>query len=62
MRMDSFVSDGVESLVRLTKYARNFPFSSDYSLGVSEAPRHNATSSVIRGYLGTEERQPEIET
>ena len=64
MRMDSLVSDGVESLVRLTKYRRDFPFSSDYSLGVSGAPRHTATSSVIQelGYLGTEERQPGIET
>jgi hypothetical protein len=48
MRMDSFVSDGVESLVRLTKYRPDFPFSSDYSFGVSGAPRHNTTSSVIR--------------
>ncbi len=54
MRLDSFVSDGVESLVRLTKYRADFPFSSDYSLGVSGAPRHTATSSVIRetGILG----------
>ena len=48
MWMDSFVSDDVESLVRLTKYRADFPFMSDYSLGVSGAPRHNATSSVIR--------------
>jgi hypothetical protein len=33
MRLDSFVSDGVESLARLTKYRPDFPFSSDYSLG-----------------------------
>ena len=54
MRLDSFVSDGVESLAHLTKYRPDFPFSSDYSLGVSGAPRHSAISSVIResGILG----------
>ena len=47
MRLISFVSDGVESLARLTKYRPDFPFSGNYSLGVSGAPRHTAISGVI---------------
>lgn len=48
MRLDFFVSDDVESLVRLTKCYPDLPISSDYNFSVSGAPRRTATSSAIR--------------
>ena len=61
MQLDTFVSDGVESLIRLAKYGPVFPFSSDYCL-VSVVRRDTTGVSFGRqGYLGTEEHQVGIE-
>jgi hypothetical protein len=63
MRLDSFVSDGIGSLARLTKYRPDFPFSSDYRRQWGAAAHRDLEChSGELGYLGTEERQPGVET